>query len=165
MGWWCADLWVQLGEVGGIQAPVDLNNQIIGISKNNGFLTSPRPLNLIILGSHSLNLNLLSPEHLASCHFRLTPQPAACHKSQRPVSPTQRMWTAEISPPTTWLLHFASFHSPFWSLLWFSDTNNRQTELKTTYWRCETIGKHCGQSQIMWDCKSVDTSWYQGNNS
>lgn len=61
MGWWCADLWVQqgVGSAGGcvcmwgrgvIQAPVDLNNQIIGISKNNGFLTSPRPLTLSFWG-------------------------------------------------------------------------------------------------------------------
>lgn len=42
----CRPLCAVRGEGGGIQAPVDLNNQIIGISKNNGFLTSPRPLTL-----------------------------------------------------------------------------------------------------------------------
>lgn len=41
----------------GVQIPLDLNNQISGISKNNGFLTCPRPFTLSFWGHGALNLN------------------------------------------------------------------------------------------------------------
>lgn len=88
------------GGEGGAQVPVDLNNQIIGISKNNGFLTSPRPLTLSFKGRGGLNLN---PSYSRTFGW-LPPQvnPTASGPSYRgPVSPTQRMcwdkpshWTA-----------------------------------------------------------------------
>lgn len=77
MGWWCADLSaleeLGVGAGGGTWAPVDLNNQIIGISKNKGFLTPLRPLTLSSEGHRGLNLNPSIPEHLAHSHVRITP--------------------------------------------------------------------------------------------
>lgn len=64
------------GKEVGVQTPADSNGQIIGISENNGFLTFSRPPHLIVFGSRSLNLNLLTSQRLARSHLRLSPQPA-----------------------------------------------------------------------------------------
>lgn len=70
--------------VGAMLAPVDLNNQITGISKNKGFLTPLRPLTLSFWGHWGLNLNPSIPEHLACSHFRITPTASSLPQDLRP---------------------------------------------------------------------------------